>query len=703
MKTKKLFHWILMAAVVMGLGATVTACSDDDDDKKEQRNADADPNDTEENQVAWRWLCAMTDIKSQEGNWNKKTYEPTIGVPSENNKLHRLVIVKDLDEAKKNFASIADMEVSQLSTSQTFNVSGVGKLTWTPSAANAQNLAEVTVDTKLIPTLQKIIYCTEEQRGENGLFSKNITGAAYYRFGDVIYKDGYYWVCVRPCHEVGDKGKSHWINVVNYEAGNGLPEGNIYSKYDQKYNNKTIKLPTGLKYNREHIYNFANLIWALLEPGEYSRKVGATGKGLGDIPYEYHNEFFVTSVAEDWKKTKDRSKSIWELVFNKSYDEMKKYNELNFYYQGYKWIFGDNCTLWRYTQGRYQYSIEGSESGDKISWPVKEKGFDVNNYVFHKDADKNAGHKQTETENGVQKGYWVVRYATGEDLTGSDGKLTPTSGIPLSTEIYRYYKGKVEAGTSWEKAKDYDKMPDNYDREPQVGYVFTLDRHIYKNTSESYRSHSEPMAYICCIGTPWHVDESEQTTVMAIAKIPVEDEMENTFKWGAKDKLVGEAFGTGKYDAMTQVCNGLGMTKKLMDLNSHLYEAADQCENYFEYTIGVNTKWADTGLGYSKWFLPSTGQWALFFKALGVWDNRTNGDKVVEAINAFYDNLGDDYKSHRVPTDGTLIWTSTEVDKDKAWAVGISKRDGIFFKEVDKTDKHVVFPFLIITPKYSSI
>ena len=32
--SKKLFNWMLMAAVVLGLGMSVTSCKDDDDDDK---------------------------------------------------------------------------------------------------------------------------------------------------------------------------------------------------------------------------------------------------------------------------------------------------------------------------------------------------------------------------------------------------------------------------------------------------------------------------------------------------------------------------------------------------------------------------------------------------------------------------------------------------------------------------------------------
>lgn len=71
---KKLFPFLLMTLAVLGLSQVAVSCSDDDDDNKtEQRNADANPMDTEETNVAWRWLSALTDAESLPTNWSSKT------------------------------------------------------------------------------------------------------------------------------------------------------------------------------------------------------------------------------------------------------------------------------------------------------------------------------------------------------------------------------------------------------------------------------------------------------------------------------------------------------------------------------------------------------------------------------------------------------------------------------------------------------
>ena len=131
-----------------------------------------------------------------------------MGQASTQNELTRVVVVGDIDEARLKFSSLANVSTSELQAVKVVRQSGVGTLTWTPSAQGAENMAEVTVDTKLIPRLKTIVYCTQDQVGKNfGGFND----VCYYRFGDVVRDaQGYYWVCVRPSH-APNKDKSHAV------------------------------------------------------------------------------------------------------------------------------------------------------------------------------------------------------------------------------------------------------------------------------------------------------------------------------------------------------------------------------------------------------------------------------------------------------------------------------------------------------------
>ena len=456
MKMKR-FTWLLMAALVVGLSMSVTSCKDDDDDKNsEQRNEDADPLDTDEAETAWRWLNALTSAEKLDANWATKTYEPTVGVASENNANTRIVVVNSLDEAKSKFASLSGVAVSELGGEKTVSQGGVGKLTWTPSKAGAQNLAEVKVDTKLIPHLQKIIYCTEDQVGENGgLFGDTVTGTAYYRLGDVVKdKEGFYWVCVRPSFDQGNKGKSHWINLFNGHVDPGMPKDYIYSKYNnvKKYNNRTILLPTQLKSSREHMTNLSNLFFALLNPQRNYEDVLGSDKnkanaGLCGFDYKYHGKNFLTNVARFWDNTKVDGMTIWEVLFNNTHEKLEDTKNMILLYKGYRWRVGTTGYVWEFsTEPGFNKTIPGSEDGDMKLYSFGDRGYDINRYNGN-------SFYETSVENPPQFGstghyYWVVRYKTGQELM-VNGDYSPYEHLNGCTDIYRY-----NAKTSYDAHSD---------------------------------------------------------------------------------------------------------------------------------------------------------------------------------------------------------------------------------------------------------
>ena len=448
---KKVVNWLLMGALVVGLGMGVTSCKDDDDkdddDGKTPENVTGDPMDTDEAQTAWRWLCALTDADSLDAGWAKKTYEPTIGTVSEQNAQTRIVVVSDVDEAKTNFANIADVTTDRLGSEVTVSQDGVGKLTWTPSPAGAQNLAEVEVDTKLIPHLSKIVYCLQEQTGLNGLFSENCDGIAYYRLGDVVYEKATkkYWVCVRPAFWQNDKGDSHWIHVFNQPIDGGLPQSNIYDKYNQvkKYDYHTIMLPTQLKYDRNHLNNFSNLIFALLERDLYAAKVSLKGfkNALGGFSYEFHGINFLKNVADCWSEPVANGNDIWKILFNRSYKQMANdLQELTFLYKGYQWRVGSTGYVWEFTAKRsdvFMRCTPGSESDDKKLYDFGGQGYDIRRYCSDPKANDLIEGSPRQFNDGHY--YWVTEYKKGEDLM-AQGKYSPYEALNGCDDIYVYNK-----------------------------------------------------------------------------------------------------------------------------------------------------------------------------------------------------------------------------------------------------------------------
>ncbi len=448
---KNLFRYSLMAALVCGLSLSVTSCKDDDNDNgngggstdTEVMNADETP----EQLTAWRWLSFLTDVETQSEGWLKQKYEATIGVASSNSTTRRVIYVGNLTEAKENFAALAGCDPKALASDKKFDAGEYGSMEWHISAENAENIATVEVNSPLLPGLNELVYCTEEQGDDN---ATDITGTCYYRLGDVVEdKDGYYWVCVKPSFLGKKANDSYWVNIFNAaESGKGvntkktpgIPAANIYSKYNKKYNNNTIQLPTGLKLNRQQNYNLSNLVWALVNPEDYKTKVGTEGTGLCGFDYKYHGLNYLTNVAKYWT-----SKEVWEKLFNRNYEQMKKMKDFNLFYYGYHWKVGSTAGVWIYNSKKYESAYSGSEDDDDTLFEMKKVGygFDIRRYASDPNADKdcastNAGQdmapaKQFDEQKGAY--YWVVRFATGKQL---DKNYDPYRNLTGFYEIYRY-------------------------------------------------------------------------------------------------------------------------------------------------------------------------------------------------------------------------------------------------------------------------
>ena len=450
MKKKNMNLWLL-AALVCGLSLSVTSCKDDDkDDNDNDPELVTSDTDTDEAKAAYNWLANMTDIEDFTDDWAKKTYEPTIGIESKNESNTRIVVVADIDYAKMNFASISGLSISQLSAAQSQTIKGVGTITWTPSAAGASNLATVDVNTKLIPHLSKIVYCTVDQVGDNGGYA----GTAYYRFGDVIEDtEGFYWVCVKPAFGTGSapQQQGYWINILNRDAMNGkskngtdkvpeIPAKNIYNKSDKKYNGNTILLPTSLGSTKEQVHNLSNLVWALLEPDRYLSATGKDAIGLGGYDYKYNGAKFCQRVAEQWTQ-----KGIWEKLFNRSYEQMKQFQKLNFFYNGYHWIAGSTAGVWIANSTGYASTFTGSKSDDDILFEMKEKGagFDIRRYCSDPQQDAEcassgkAGYAPKQQFTSTE-GYWVVRQKTSSQIAGTMLHPSVYAALNNTAEIYRY-------------------------------------------------------------------------------------------------------------------------------------------------------------------------------------------------------------------------------------------------------------------------
>ena len=444
---KKLMNLWLVAALLCGLSLGFASCKDDDNDGSENRT-EAEAAENDEGVAALRWLVALTDTRELADNWASKTYEPTVGQSSTQNELCRVIVVSGLEEAKTEFASLAGIEIDGLDGTKTVTDQGVGTLTWTPSDSGADNVATVDVNSPLLPRLRQIVYCTNEQTGKNGAVFDNVKGTAYYRFGDVVKDNatGYYWVCVRPCFEEGDKGDSHWINIFNASAsgdGKKIPEKYLQAKWDhkEKYGNAPIVLPTKLPADDKHTHNLAQLIQALLRPADYENACKLNhGAALGGFDYEYNGRLFVEAVAEFWKENTDNGYNVWQILFNRTYEQMLGFTELDFINQSYTWglLAGNTASVYCYKSKDYRTSFKTS---DNMAFDVT-RGFDVRAYASDPDASDDIGNEMKQFysygANSYSYGRWVIRYASGKDLAKTFLNPSPYEPLPNTTNVYVY-------------------------------------------------------------------------------------------------------------------------------------------------------------------------------------------------------------------------------------------------------------------------
>lgn len=642
MKKKNMFNWMLMAAVVLGLGMSFTACSDDDDKNgTEQTREDIDALDTDEARTAWRWLCALTDAESIDANWKSKTWEPTVGEPSENNEYTRIIVVNNLDDAKVDFARLANKDPQTLGSKVTVSGGAAGTMTWEPSATGAQNLAVVTVSSRIMPHLQKLVYCTQEQTGQNGLFGNDMKGTAYYRFGDVIKdEEGYYWVCVRPSFAPNDskecksKGDSHWINIFNSAASGGnkaMPTANIKDKWNQlpKYNKKTIILPTALKYDRTQIYNLSRLVWALINPeAYYAANTGVSDAALGEFPYTYHSKKFVEAVSTYWREKVD-GYSIWEKLFNHTYEEMKDLKQMMFYYQGYSWKIGNSGYVWSYTTKGYEKSYKGDEDDDEEEVNFVNDGFDITYYAQAHDTQ--AFMKRWITDHDGNIGRWVVRYKTGEQLmTGGKysyySKLTSKTG--KMTDVYRYnQKRGIEAGANItaEVEEDFEKspvMPEHAVTTPKKHYMLAKNGFYYATKNDCESDKTEPVALVVGLAEDWSNNLETGTDYKYLLMALKSVDYDFFVPFGPNGHCCTVASNSYRLSGYR---DGLAMTQKLQAgcSQGHNHQPAKVAWNA---TLGISAERCKQ-LNLSNGFLPSVGQIVIMLDGLWSKDNYMSDDE----------------------------------------------------------------------------
>ena len=431
---KKKLNWLLMAAVMLVGSMTVTSCKDDDDEEKElteEQKEEQAAQLTSEYETFWSVVGQLTTVDERPEDWKNATFEPTYGEQDEENALTRVRVVDNLDEAARLYSYIVNIDALDGETSShTFENPLVGTLKYTRST-DGKSLATVDVNIKQMPHLQKIVYKTIDQLGTNTINNGSFKGSAYYRFGDVVAKMNgdvkEYWICVRPAYSRQGKGNTHWITL------SPLQEKKKTLFHHPGTNGVEYYLPNNLGDDKENELNFAEMLYAVLNPNQWEENLRASAKldmfnGFKHTNIDYENNWFWKRVAEGWKEADVMRKCFGGMTM----DELRK--SIND--DGLTLIY-DDCSWW--TSVSWSPSIYTRiYSGTNLT-KMKKKTYSKN-VKLNIDVDFSEDYRAKFEKNalffGDSKPRWCIRHATGEDLGGHDDPKRKLDGE--IEEIYVY-------------------------------------------------------------------------------------------------------------------------------------------------------------------------------------------------------------------------------------------------------------------------
>ena len=426
---KTTWKFLLMAAVVLGLGMSVTSCKDDDDDEKseEQKQQEAQ----QQADVFWDVVGQLTSMDNYTTDYRNKTFEPTIGQPSDDNPTVRIVATNDLETAAERFANLVGLEMDNGFSAETPSYSwsndAVGTLAYRKTT-DGSSLATVDVNIRQLPRLQKIVYMTPAQMGTN----KSFPGTAYYRFGDVVshtytYTNRFdkektqvdYWICVRPAFGPEGKEDSHWMCVSS------LTENNLW--FYTSSENIDYSLPTGLGTNKEHMQNLAELLYAMLNPAQWDQNVRDNKKlkmfhDFNHSKIDMNSQYFFKRVNEAWDEDKFDGKTLWLTVFGQTGNTIRQQMEkdgLYLLYKGYSWW---TWSSWKATLYQAHYGVNNTAATKKnmhdVTYNEVEKDMHGINYMEFSKCNDTQPYFYNDKFFGNAIPRYTVRYASGKDLFG---------------------------------------------------------------------------------------------------------------------------------------------------------------------------------------------------------------------------------------------------------------------------------------------
>jgi hypothetical protein len=627
----KTWKYLLMAALVLGLGMNVTSCKDDNDDENNERTPEEiaqDPyeKESEAADALYRLVSQLSVCDSLPNDWKTATFEPKAGkVLDQSQPRVRTIAVNNAAEAVARYNSLTGKDLPVTTMSDTYTVKGVGTLQL--NVGGAGTIATIDVDVKQMPQLAQLRLVSAADMGENGSFK----GEPYYSFGDVVRdNDGCYWICVRPAYSPNSKEDTHWMsfhvidkNIKTYTRKGG---------WKQKY-------PVDLGVQKEKMQYLAQLLAIMINPDDYkaAAKDGNYfgGTGLGGLQEAAMPVDSLMKQAKLWNKNK-----VWEKIMPVGFkpDEVETFQDfiddnLFFFYEKGS-ISGKNLVI-----RAVEYTDVGTFYRNEPNY--EKVNIDMEKYAFNvTDAYTTRGTDGNYQFGGIVPDAFVVRYKNGYQLSSNWlFNPSPTDSIPGVTTIHRFKDYKNVSTVDDDDNESYTTD------QAQPGMMMAKDGKFYKSNAACKANNTEAVALVVYVGKD--ADTSGNYRGLAMSYSYTDD-----LVWDESDNR--EAMCTENADPKNWADqkDGISRTQKLSE-DGHNHPAAKRAWNYKKKGFDPAT------YGFSNWFLPTVGQLIMVIRELGGKAEYNEGwnftiDKEVDA------------KLKDIGAYGLECWTSTESNPESA-------------------------------------
>ena len=630
-----IMHYALCIVLLSGLSMSMTSCSDDDDDKDgrsaEEIAQDPYEKESEAGDALYRIVSQLSVCDSLPDNWKTATFEPKLGqVLDQSQPRVRTITVANAAEAVTRYNSLTGKNLPATTTSDTYSVDGVGTLTFTMGAAGT--VATIDVDVKQMPQLAQLRLVSAASVGENGSFD----GEPYYRFGDVVQdKEGHYWICVRPAYSPDKKEDTHWMsfqvgpkNVKTYQKSKCL---------EQKY-------PVDLGVQKEKMQYLAQLLAILANPQGYKTKAGTAGNyfnnhttGLGGLNEAAMPVKDLITLAKLWEQY-----NIWDKVMPAGLDtdEVNDFknrfkddkDDLRFIYEKGS-TSGTTLTIQTVTYNNAETFYTSLPNYTAVKMDMREVDFDITNSY----TGRGVSGKKAYAVNDA----FVVRYKTGFQISSNwFFNPKPTEAIEGVTEVFRFNACKDKAAFTKDEA--------------EVGMIMAKNGKFYTSEAGCTDAKTAPVAYVVYIGNDAEASGAYRGLAMSYSE-------SNEMKWDETESrkevcIEDTRKNTNSWEKQN---NGVSRTEKLAT-DGHDHPAAKWAYNFV--VDGFNP----SVYGFSRWFLPTVGQWLMACKGLGG-TIKHEDQKEVYSVDKLDKNL--DYNIRENAPNFSIraiAWTSTEVDSKNA-------------------------------------